>query len=85
MIKSLLSRWPLIQKIRDKSDGTGPEAMTERTLSLQPRNSEAQVARSVCPYCEVGCGQLLMCDITLGRRPRGKEALDFRATKLRAA
>jgi formate dehydrogenase major subunit len=59
VIKKLLSRWPLIQQIRNGSDGTGIEAMTERTRRLQPRNSDAKVARSVCPYCGVGCGQLV--------------------------
>ncbi len=33
--------------------------MTERTRSLRPRNAGADVARSVCPYCAVGCGQLI--------------------------
>jgi len=59
VINKLLSRWPVIQQIRTGSDGTGPEAMTERTRQLRPRNSDAQVARSVCPYCGVGCGQLV--------------------------
>jgi formate dehydrogenase major subunit len=59
MINELFSRWPLIRQIRNRSDGTGPEAMTERTRHLQPRTVDAQVARSVCPYCGVGCGQLV--------------------------
>lgn len=59
MIKGALSRWPVIRQIRNRSDGTGPEAMTERTRHLRPRTSDAQVARSVCPYCGVGCGQLV--------------------------
>jgi formate dehydrogenase major subunit len=41
------------------ADGTGPEAMSERTRSLRPKHDGAQVARSVCPYCGVGCGQLV--------------------------
>jgi len=32
--------------------------MTERTRSLRPKTDGAQVARSICPYCGVGCGQL---------------------------
>ena len=55
MLQDLLSRWPVIQQIRTGSDGTGPEAMTERTRQLRPRNFDAQVSRSVCPYCGVGC------------------------------
>ncbi|MCU1286938.1 MAG: molybdopterin oxidoreductase Fe4S4 region [Acidobacteriales bacterium] len=59
MIKELISSWPVIQQIRNRSDGTGLEVMTERTRHLQPRTVDAQVARSVCPYCGVGCGQLV--------------------------
>lgn len=33
--------------------------MSERTKLLQPKNHGAEVARSVCPYCGVGCGQLV--------------------------
>jgi len=33
--------------------------MSERTRSLGPRTACAEVARSVCPYCGVGCGQLV--------------------------
>jgi formate dehydrogenase major subunit len=33
--------------------------MSPRTLALRPRNEGAQVTRSVCPYCGVGCGQLV--------------------------
>ena len=59
MLKKLARRWPLIRQILDRADGTGPEAMSERTLGLAPKNAGAQVARSVCPYCAVGCGQLV--------------------------
>jgi formate dehydrogenase major subunit len=55
----LLTRWPLIQQLLHRADGTGAEAMTERTRSLGPRTEDAEVARSVCPYCGVGCGQLV--------------------------
>ena len=33
--------------------------MSERTCRLVPKNHDAQVARSICPYCGVGCGQLV--------------------------
>ena len=58
MLKNLLSRWPLIQQIRTGADGTGPESMSQRTQNLRPKTDGAQVARSICPYCGVGCGQL---------------------------
>ena len=59
MIKNLLSRWPLINQIRTGSDGTGVEAMSRRTRNLRPKIDGAEVARSICPYCGVGCGQLV--------------------------
>jgi formate dehydrogenase major subunit len=59
VIRKLLSQWPLLQQLRTGADGTGPEAMTERTRNLRPKTDGAQVARSICPYCGVGCGQLV--------------------------
>ena len=59
MLNDLLSRWPLIQQIRNRADGTGPEAMSDRTRNLRPKHDGAQVARSICPYCGVGCGQVV--------------------------
>jgi formate dehydrogenase major subunit len=58
MLRKLLSRWPAIQQLKTGADGTGPEVMSERTRTLRPRMEGAQAARSVCPYCAVGCGQL---------------------------
>ena len=55
----VLADWPLLQQIRTGADGTGAEAMSERTRNLRPKNDGAQVARSICPYCGVGCGQLV--------------------------
>ena len=59
MLNDLLSRWPLIQQIRTGADGTGAEAMSERTRNLRPKNQDAEVTRSICPNCGVGCGQLI--------------------------
>lgn len=59
MIKDLLSRWPVIRQFQTGCDGTGPEAMSQRTRELVPKNHGAEVARSICPYCGVGCGQLV--------------------------
>jgi formate dehydrogenase major subunit len=59
VLKSLLSRWPVIEQIRSGVDGTGVESMTQRTRELRPKNDGAEVARSICPYCGVGCGQLV--------------------------
>ena len=58
-MSSLLRRWPAVVQWLDGGDGTGPEAMSDATRALAPRNTGASVARSVCPYCAVGCGQLV--------------------------
>ena len=52
-------RWPVLRQLIDRADGTGAEAMSARTLALAPETAGASVARSVCPYCAVGCGQLV--------------------------
>ena len=57
--RELLERWPIVKQFKTGGDGTGPEAMSERTRNLAPRTAGAEVARSVCPYCGVGCGQLI--------------------------
>jgi formate dehydrogenase major subunit len=59
MIKDLLSRWPVIKQLRNGGDGTGEESWTDRTRNLKPKTHGAEVARSICPYCAVGCGQLV--------------------------
>ena len=56
---SLLSKWPLVRQIRERKDGTGLESMSDKTRSMHARIDDAQVARSICPYCGVGCGQLI--------------------------
>ena len=33
--------------------------MSERTRTLRPKNEGADVTQSICPYCGVGCGQLI--------------------------
>ena len=59
MFKQLSDGWPLLQQLQHGRDGTGLEARSARTRSLLPKNHGAEVARSVCPYCAVGCGQLV--------------------------
>src|SRR2546427_743772 len=58
-LTALLSKWPLVRQIRGRKDGTGLEAMSEKTRAMHARTDDAQVARSICPYCGVGCGQLI--------------------------
>jgi formate dehydrogenase major subunit len=60
MLKELLNRWPVIKQLRNGDvHGTGENAMSERTLALAPKFEGCEVARSICPYCGVGCGQLI--------------------------
>src|SRR5436309_6026397 len=58
-LTALLSKWPLVRQIGGRKDGTGLEAMSEKTHAMHARTDDAQIARSICPYCGVGCGQLI--------------------------
>jgi formate dehydrogenase major subunit len=50
----------LRQIARRDAAGLGEAAMSERTRTLAPRTRDAdRVVKSVCPYCAVGCGQLV--------------------------
>ena len=59
-LKRRFDSWPVIRQIRDGDAlGTGSAVASESSRSRQPRIAGADhVARSVCPYCAVGCGQL---------------------------
>jgi formate dehydrogenase major subunit len=59
MLKQLLHRWPLVRQIMTGTDGTGVESMSDKTRNLRMRTHGTEVTRSVCPYCAVGCGQLI--------------------------
>jgi formate dehydrogenase major subunit len=59
MLKKLVERWPLAQQILHGRDGTGLEARSAGTRALRPKTHDASATRSVCPYCAVGCGQLV--------------------------
>lgn len=56
-----MARWPLLAQLAGRGDGSGAEAYTARTREVASRTAagEVQAARSVCPYCGVGCGQLV--------------------------
>jgi formate dehydrogenase major subunit len=57
----VLSDWPVVRQLRDGDlGGLGDTAASDRTQALRPRTAAAdRVARSVCPYCAVGCAQLV--------------------------
>jgi formate dehydrogenase major subunit len=51
--------WPVIRQLQEGDPlGLGKSAQSPRSEALRPRTADAdRVARSVCPYCAVGCGQ----------------------------
>jgi formate dehydrogenase major subunit len=53
--------WPVLRQLTgDDPLGRGAAAQSPRSRELQPRTRTAdRVVRSVCPYCAVGCGQLV--------------------------
>ncbi len=55
MLAELLLKWPLIRQLRGDDDA----AVSDRTRALRKKNVSTEVARSICPYCGVGCGQLV--------------------------
>jgi formate dehydrogenase major subunit len=57
----ILSDWPLLQQVaRRDPTALGSTALSRRSRELQPRTSSAdRVVKSICPYCAVGCGQLV--------------------------
>jgi formate dehydrogenase major subunit len=57
----LIARWPVLRQAREGDLlGLGKAVTSPRTEQLRPRTDGAQhVVKSVCPYCAVGCGQLV--------------------------
>jgi formate dehydrogenase major subunit len=56
-----LRELPIVKQLRARdASGLGATAMSPRSNDLLPRTSRAdRVVKSVCPYCAVGCGQLV--------------------------
>ena len=60
MLKDLLARWPVVEQIKSGDlRATGEVAYSDKTRQLRPKTEGAEVTRSICPYCGVGCGQLI--------------------------
>jgi len=55
------TRWPVLrQAMNGDVFGLGESAASDRTETLAARTAKAdKVVGSVCPYCAVGCGQLI--------------------------
>jgi formate dehydrogenase major subunit len=57
----LLQSWPVVRQLREGDPlGAGRAVQSERSRTLEPRIDKADaVAHSICPYCAVGCAQLV--------------------------
>jgi len=60
-LAQLLESWPALRQLREGDPlGLGKAAQSPRSKTLVPRIDEAEhVVQSICPYCAVGCGQLV--------------------------
>jgi formate dehydrogenase major subunit len=60
-LAKLLESWPALRQLREGDPlGVGKAARSPRSQRLVPRIDEAErVVQSICPYCAVGCGQLV--------------------------
>ncbi|TWJ29151.1 formate dehydrogenase major subunit [Micromonospora sagamiensis] len=58
-LRTFLEGWPVYRQLTGTDPlGRGAAAQSARSRALTPRTETAdRVARSVCPYCAVGCGQ----------------------------
>jgi formate dehydrogenase major subunit len=57
----LLQSWPAIRQLTEGDPlGLGKSVQSTRQRELKPRIADAdQVVHSICPYCAVGCSQLV--------------------------
>ena len=57
----LIGRWPVLRQFREGDPlGLGKSVQSPRSAALRARISDAdRVVHSICPYCAVGCGQLV--------------------------
>ena len=66
-LRHWLERWPAYQDLREFRQGRrfdqlglGDTAISNHTRGMEPRTRSAdKVSPSICPYCAVGCGQLV--------------------------
>jgi formate dehydrogenase major subunit len=58
-VRTLIEGWPVYRQLTGTDPlGRGAAAQSDRSKSLTARTETADsMARSVCPYCAVGCGQ----------------------------
>jgi formate dehydrogenase major subunit len=60
-LRKLVASWPVARQLKGEDAlALGAAAKSARTEALIPRTETAdRVVGSVCPYCAVGCGQLV--------------------------
>jgi formate dehydrogenase major subunit len=60
-MRTWIESWPVWRQLTGRDAlGRGAAAESGESVGLTPRTSGTdRVARSVCPYCAVGCGQLV--------------------------
>ncbi len=58
-VRSWITDWPVYRQVTgDDPSGRGEAVKSPQSAALTPRTRTADsVARSICPYCAVGCGQ----------------------------
>jgi formate dehydrogenase major subunit len=56
----MIGRWPVLRQLGGDVLARGRAARSERLDGLRPRTASAdRVVKSICPFCAVGCGQLV--------------------------
>jgi formate dehydrogenase major subunit len=57
----MLQAWPVVRQLTEGDLlGLGRSVQSDRSRALKPRIADAeQVVHSICPYCAVGCAQLV--------------------------
>ena len=60
-LRDLIDSWPALRQVREGDLlGLGPAVRSRHSETLRPRIDDAdRVVESICPYCAVGCGQLV--------------------------
>ncbi len=60
-MRKLFLEWPVIRQLRSSDKlGRGTAVTSRQTRAVAPRTATAdRVVESICPYCAVGCGQLV--------------------------
>jgi formate dehydrogenase major subunit len=61
VVGRLIERWPLVRQFREGDPlGLGRAVQSEQSRTMTARIDHADhVVQSICPFCAVGCGQLI--------------------------